>query len=63
MTETEEEIMLQIQNTLVSLDLAERFFVAISMHATENAASKEMQEPPITENEKKRARTASPGDK
>lgn len=45
-TETEDTIMLQIGDTLVSLDLAERFFVAISMHATENAASKEMQERP-----------------
>lgn len=33
-----EEIMIEIGNTLVSLDLAERFFAAISTNVSDNAA-------------------------
>ncbi len=42
MEETEEEIMLQIQDTLVSLDLAEVFFAATLKSVRANAASRAM---------------------
>ena len=54
MTETEEEIMLQIQNTLVSLDLAERFFCCDLDSCLGECCIEGDAGAPITEEEKKR---------
>lgn len=54
MTETEEEIMLQIQDTLVSLDLAEKFFCCDLDSCLGECCIEGDAGAPITEDERKR---------